>query len=211
MKNYLSQFDYAERKNMKITSEELVKLLQEDKAQLIDIRFREEFAAWNMGIARNIPLPELPERLHEIDRDKLVVTACPHKDRAILGRIFLTLNGSGQISGRWFNGHGRLSARRQGQAVCRKNRVGRYLKMSKKQRGKQAPGETSFNCKRMKSFYAWDDDVLVLNILGTPSAKRDVIGKPKGKQLKISVTATPVAGKATDHMVRFLAKEFGVS
>ncbi len=93
MKNYLSQFDYAERKNMKITSEELVKLLQEGKAQLIDIRFREEFAAWNMGIARNIPLPELPERLHEIDRDKLVVTACPHKDRAILGRVFLTLNG----------------------------------------------------------------------------------------------------------------------
>lgn len=93
MKDYLRHFDYAERKNMKISSEELVKLLQDGKAQLIDIRFREEFAAWKMGIARNIPLPELPERLQEIDRDKLVVTACPHKDRAILGRIFLTLNG----------------------------------------------------------------------------------------------------------------------
>ncbi len=83
--------------------------------------------------------------------------------------------------------------------------------MAKKQRGKQAPKDTIFNSKRMKSFYAWDGDVLVLNILGTPSAKRDAIGKPKGKQLKISVTATPVAGKATDHMVRFLAREFGVS
>ena len=60
-------------------------------------------------------------------------------------------------------------------------------------------------------FYEWDGDVLVLNILGTPSAKRDAIGKPKGNQLKVSVTAAPVAGKATDHMVRFLAKEFGVS
>jgi len=67
-----------------------------------------------------------------------------------------------------------------------------------------------FDSKTMKSFYAWDGDVLVLNVLGTPSAKRDIIGKPKGKQLKISVTANPVAGKATDHMVRFLAKEFGV-
>ena len=60
-------------------------------------------------------------------------------------------------------------------------------------------------------YYEWDGDVLVLNILGTPSAKRDAIGKPKGNQLKVSVTAAPVAGKATDHMVRFLAKEFDVS
>lgn len=51
----------------------------------------------------------------------------------------------------------------------------------------------------------------MLNILGTPAAKKDAIGKPKGNQLKISVTATPVAGKATDHMVKFLAREFDVS
>lgn len=60
-------------------------------------------------------------------------------------------------------------------------------------------------------FYGWESDILVLNILGTPSAKRDTIGKVKGHQLKISVTAAPVAGKATDHMVRFLAKEFGIT
>lgn len=63
----------------------------------------------------------------------------------------------------------------------------------------------------MTSFCAWDGDTLVLNILGKPSASRDAIGKVRGNQLKVSVTATPVAGKATDHMVRFLAKEFGVS
>ncbi len=93
MKNYLSNFDYAERKSMKITSEELIELLQNGKAQLIDIRFREEFEAWHIGIAHNIPLNELPDRLDEINKDKIVVTACPHKDRAILGRIFLVLNG----------------------------------------------------------------------------------------------------------------------
>lgn len=69
----------------------------------------------------------------------------------------------------------------------------------------------TFNPKKMKSFYGWDGDVLVLNVLGTPSAKKDAIGKPKGTQLKISVKAAPVAGKATDYMVRFLAKEFGVA
>jgi uncharacterized protein (TIGR00251 family) len=61
------------------------------------------------------------------------------------------------------------------------------------------------------SFYAWDGDTLVVNILGKPGALRDAIGKPKGAQLKVSVTAAPVAGKATDHMVRFLAPLFGVS
>lgn len=63
----------------------------------------------------------------------------------------------------------------------------------------------------LSSFCAWDDDTLVVNILGKPSAKQDAIGKAKGHQLKVSVTANPVAGKATDHMVRFLAGEFGVS
>ena len=58
---------------------------------------------------------------------------------------------------------------------------------------------------------AWEGETLVLNVLGTPGAKRDAIGKVAGHQLKISVTAAPVAGRATDHMVRFLAGEFGVS
>ncbi len=68
----------------------------------------------------------------------------------------------------------------------------------------------SFHPRDMDTFYAWDGDILVLNILGTPSAKKDVIGKPKGNQLKMSVTAAPVAGRATDHMVKWLTKEFGV-
>lgn len=61
------------------------------------------------------------------------------------------------------------------------------------------------------AFFWWEDETLVVNILGKPSASRDAIGKPKGRQLKVSVTAAPQFGRATDHMVRFLAKEFGVS
>jgi len=61
------------------------------------------------------------------------------------------------------------------------------------------------------SFFWWEDDTLVINILGKPSASRDAIGKPQGAQLKVSVTAAPHMGRATDHMVRFLADEFGVS
>lgn len=71
--------------------------------------------------------------------------------------------------------------------------------------------ESTIHPKAMNSFYAWEGDTLILNILGKPSAKIDAIGKVMGNQLKISVTAAPRAGKATDYMVNFLAKEFEVS
>lgn len=63
----------------------------------------------------------------------------------------------------------------------------------------------------MDTFFQWDDETLVLNVLGTPGASKDAIGKPKGNQLRISVTEPPRRGKATDHMVRFLAQAFDVS
>ena len=61
------------------------------------------------------------------------------------------------------------------------------------------------------SFYAWDGDTLIVNILGKPAASKDAIGKPLGTQLKVSVVASPKDGKATDYMVRFLAPLFGVA
>jgi uncharacterized protein (TIGR00251 family) len=61
-----------------------------------------------------------------------------------------------------------------------------------------------------RSFFRWEGDTLVVKLLGKPSASCDSICKPKGQQLKVSVTAAPRGGRATDHMVRFLAGEFGV-
>ena len=72
--------------------------------------------------------------------------------------------------------------------------------------GVKAPRNTTGD-----TFFGWDGDVLVVNILGKPAAAKDAIGKPKGTQLKVSVTAAPKDGKATDHMVRFLAPLFGVA
>lgn len=93
LSDYLSGYDYAARKAMKTDSEALVKMLAEGKAQLIDIRFKEEYQAWHMGDARSIPLPELPQRLNEIDKSKVIVTACPHKDRAIIAMTYLKTQG----------------------------------------------------------------------------------------------------------------------
>ncbi|MBU1927794.1 rhodanese-like domain-containing protein [bacterium] len=91
--SYLSAFTYEERKAMKINSIELTVMLEEGTAQLVDIRFKEEYEAWHMPAAINIPMNELPKRLNELDKSKVIVTACPHKDRAIMARTFLKLKG----------------------------------------------------------------------------------------------------------------------
>ena len=36
---------------------------------------------------------ELPKRFSEIDKTKVIVTACPHKDRAIIAMVYLRSKG----------------------------------------------------------------------------------------------------------------------
>ena len=91
--SYLKTFDYQERQDMKIQIPELFKLYEEGKAQIIDIRFHEEYEAWHIGFGDHIPLNELPDRLGEIDPNKTIVTMCPHYDRAEIARLFLKLKG----------------------------------------------------------------------------------------------------------------------
>lgn len=62
----------------------------------------------------------------------------------------------------------------------------------------------------MPSFCHWEGDTLVLNILGRPRAKKTAIGRVIGKQLEVHVAENPVRGRATAHLVRFLAEEFQV-
>ena len=90
---YLRGFDYQERKNMKIQLSEFLELYAKGEAQVIDIRFREEYEAWHIGFGDHIPLNELPDRLDEIDKNKTIVTMCPHYDRAEIARLFLKLKG----------------------------------------------------------------------------------------------------------------------
>lgn len=93
LEQYLLDFDYAERRDMKISSKDAVTLLKEKKAVLVDIRFKEEHTAWRMGFGLHIPLNELPKRLKELDRSKIIVTACPHKDRSALAMVYLKTQG----------------------------------------------------------------------------------------------------------------------
>ena len=90
---YMQNFDLAEVANMKISSVEMLNMIEEGSAVLIDIRFKEEVQSWSIPFAKNIPLNELPERLNELPKDKLIITACPHNDRANIARLYLTMKG----------------------------------------------------------------------------------------------------------------------
>ena len=90
---FLTKFDYETRADMKVSSKRLLALLAEKKAVLVDIRFPEETQAWKMGFGLFIPLNELPRRLNELPRDKIIVAACPHKDRSAIAMAYLRTKG----------------------------------------------------------------------------------------------------------------------
>lgn len=90
---FLTSFDYETRADMKTDSKKLIRLLAEKRAVLVDIRFQEEVAAWRMGFGLFIPLHELPKRYKELPKDKIIVTACPHKDRSAIAMAYLRSKG----------------------------------------------------------------------------------------------------------------------
>jgi rhodanese-related sulfurtransferase len=93
LENYITNFDYDSRLEMKVSSTKLIGLLEDGEAVLVDIRFKEEQQAWGPSFALKIPLNELPTRLNELPKNKIIITACPHKDRAIIAMTFLRSKG----------------------------------------------------------------------------------------------------------------------
>ncbi|MEW8508306.1 MAG: DUF167 family protein [Candidatus Thiodiazotropha sp.] len=61
------------------------------------------------------------------------------------------------------------------------------------------------------SWYRWDKDDLIINLRIQPKASRDAFIGPYGEdEYKIAITAPPVDGKANSHLLRFIAKAFGL-
>ena len=60
------------------------------------------------------------------------------------------------------------------------------------------------------AWYRWEGADLVLCLRVQPRASRDELLGPEGGHLRVRVTAPPVAGKANEHLRRFLAELFGV-
>lgn len=90
---YASNFDLKEANQMKIETTDMLNLIEEGKAILVDIRTHKEYQAWSLGFAKHIPFNEMPQRLNELPKDKLIITACPKGDRANVARMYLKLKG----------------------------------------------------------------------------------------------------------------------
>jgi len=60
-------------------------------------------------------------------------------------------------------------------------------------------------------FYEWQNNDLLLRIKAQPKASKDEFCDVLGNCLKVRITAPPVDGKANQHLIKFLAKQFKVS
>jgi len=61
------------------------------------------------------------------------------------------------------------------------------------------------------SWYRWEGDDLILRLRVQPKASRNAFMGPYGEQeYKVSLTAPPVQGKANEHLLKFMAKAFGL-
>ena len=80
-------------KEMKIDLDSFINLFNENKAILLDIRDNYETKVWNIPFALHIPADELPNRLNELPKDKIIVAACPFQNRSPFAAMFLKNNG----------------------------------------------------------------------------------------------------------------------
>ncbi|HEC15870.1 MAG TPA: YggU family protein [Sedimenticola sp.] len=59
-------------------------------------------------------------------------------------------------------------------------------------------------------WFRWEDGDLLLRLRVQPRASRDEFVGPHGDHFKVRITAPPLDGRANAHLVRFLARAFGV-
>lgn len=63
----------------------------------------------------------------------------------------------------------------------------------------------------MAGFYRWEGHTLHLLVRVQPKASKDEFAGIQEERLRIRITAPPVDGKANNHLIKFLAKAFGVA
>ncbi|MCW8934846.1 MAG: DUF167 family protein [Gammaproteobacteria bacterium] len=60
-------------------------------------------------------------------------------------------------------------------------------------------------------FYEWNDNDPLLCLKVQPKASNDEFCDITGNSLKVRITAPPADGKANQHLIKFLARQFKVS
>lgn len=85
----------ARRGGRSITAQELVNLVNRDKAVVVDVRDRKEFASGHIVDAINIPFATLEKRMSELDgyRERPIVVTCKIGQHAGTAGALLRKNG----------------------------------------------------------------------------------------------------------------------
>jgi len=63
----------------------------------------------------------------------------------------------------------------------------------------------------VSSWFRWEGKDLLLRLRVQPRARSDEWAGPYQDRIRVRITAPPVEGKANAHLIRFLAKQFGVN
>lgn len=77
----------------RMSAEAFIEAWNAGNAELVDIRIPSEVAVWQLNFGLKIPANELPERLNELPKDKILVVACPMTDRSNMARAYLVNQG----------------------------------------------------------------------------------------------------------------------
>lgn len=81
--------DAPQGETREVSHEEARKMVDEG-AQLIDVRADHEWGVGHIAGAKHVPLPELPQRLGELDKDRPVVVYCRGGNRSSMATDALT-------------------------------------------------------------------------------------------------------------------------
>jgi len=77
----------------KMTIEKAMELKKEDKVFILDVRSEQENDYLKFEFATNIPTSEIPDRVQEIPKDKIVAIFCTSATRATIVYTYLKVAG----------------------------------------------------------------------------------------------------------------------
>ncbi|WED23737.1 hypothetical protein L3Q72_21100 [Vibrio sp. JC009] len=89
MEHLIREMDMQMVARLRVSGEQFVELYNSGEAILLDIRYASETSVWGFPVALEIPINELPDRLSEIPKDKIIICACPQDFRSNIACQYL--------------------------------------------------------------------------------------------------------------------------
>ena len=88
-----------QRRGARVSQIQATQMMNQGKTLVLDVRSAEEFATGHLPKAKNIPLPELAQRIAELEksRNNVVITVCKSGVRSASAVSVLTKAGFAQV------------------------------------------------------------------------------------------------------------------